>query len=66
MYSENNVIKTMMAMGRVFETCEVDAEKFVEGNNSAGVRLRKAMQQIKNMAQDVRVEVQRQKNSVTV
>jgi len=66
MYSENNVIKTMMAMGNVFESCEVDAEKFVEGNNSAGVRLRKAMQQIKNMAQDVRVEVQRQKNSVTV
>jgi len=56
----------MMAMGRVFESCEVDAEKFVEGNNSAGTRVRKAMQQIKNMAQDVRVEVQRQKNSVTV
>jgi hypothetical protein len=66
MYSENNVIKTMMAMGKAFEDCEVDAEKFVEGNNSAGTRLRKAMQQIKNMAQDVRVEVQRQKNSVTV
>ena len=66
MYSENNVIKTMMAMGSVFESCEVDAEKFVEGNNSAGVRLRKYMQQIKNMAQDVRVEVQRQKNSVAV
>lgn len=66
MYSENNVIKTMMAMGNVFEGCEVEAEKFVEGNNSAGTRLRKAMQQIKNMAQDVRVEVQRQKNSVTV
>ena len=66
MYSENNVIKTMMAMGRVFESCEVDAEKFVEGNNSAGTRVRKYMQQIKNMAQDVRVEVQRQKNSVTI
>tara|TARA_R100001509_G_scaffold1146_1_gene1112 strand:+ start:13 stop:213 length:201 start_codon:yes stop_codon:yes gene_type:complete len=66
MYSENNVIKTMIAMGKVIEDCEIEAEKFVEGNNSAGTRLRKAMQQIKNMAQDVRVEVQRQKNSVTV
>ena len=66
MYSENNVIKTMMAMERVFERCAEDAEKFVEGNNSAGTRVRKAMQQIKNMAQDVRVEVQKQKNSVAV
>jgi hypothetical protein len=66
MYSENNVVKTMIAMERVFESCAKDAEKFVEGNNSAGTRVRKAMQQIKNMAQDVRVEVQRQKNSVVV
>ena len=65
MYTENNVIKTMMAMETVFKNCAEDAEKFVEGNNSAGTRVRKYMQQIKNMAQDVRVEVQRQKNTVT-
>jgi hypothetical protein len=66
MYSENKVIKTMIAMENVFKNCAEDAEKFVEGNNSAGTRVRKYMQQIKNLAQDVRVEVQNQKNSVTI
>jgi len=39
-----------------------DMEKFCSGNNSAGTRVRKAMQTIKNLCQDVRVEVQEQKN----
>ena len=43
--------------------CQSDVTKFVEGNNSAGTRVRKAMQTIKSLAQDVRVEVQDQKNS---
>ena len=42
--------------------CQSDVTKFVEGNNSAGTRVRKAMQEIKRLAQDVRVEVQEQKN----
>jgi len=42
--------------------CQTDIVKFVEGNNSAGTRVRKAMQAIKQLAQDVRVEVQDQKN----
>ena len=42
--------------------CQSDVTKFVEGNNSAGTRVRKAMQTIKSLAQDVRVEVQDQKN----
>tara|TARA_R100000278_G_scaffold50567_1_gene42946 strand:+ start:128 stop:328 length:201 start_codon:yes stop_codon:yes gene_type:complete len=66
MYGENNVIKLMEDMEKVFLSCAQDAEKFVEGNNSAGTRVRKYMQQIKNLAQDVRVEVQNQKNSVTI
>ena len=37
-------------------------EKFCSGNNSAGTRVRKAMQTIKNLCQNVRVEVQEQKN----
>ena len=40
-----------------------DVTKFVEGNNSAGTRVRKAMQTIKSLAQNVRVEVQEQKNA---
>ena len=43
--------------------CQADVTKFVEGNNSAGTRVRKAMQVIKGLAQDVRKEVQEQKNA---
>ena len=42
--------------------CQSDVSKFIEGNNSAGTRVRKAMQEIKKLAQFVRVEVQEQKN----
>tara|TARA_B100002019_G_C21159081_1_gene542308 strand:+ start:12 stop:206 length:195 start_codon:yes stop_codon:yes gene_type:complete len=43
--------------------CQSDVTKFVEGNNSAGTRVRKAMQAVKALAQEVRLEVQHQKNS---
>ena len=39
-----------------------DVSKFVGGNNSAGTRVRKAMQAVKSLAQEIRVEVQEQKN----
>jgi len=42
--------------------CQSDITKFIEGNNSAGTRVRKAMQTIKALAQGIRVEVQDQKN----
>ena len=42
--------------------CQTDLTKFVEGNNSAGTRVRKAMQLVKRLAQDIRLEVQDQKN----
>jgi len=42
--------------------CQSDVTKFVEGNNSAGTRVRKAMQTVKSLAQEIRVEVQDQKN----
>ena len=46
----------------VINDCQGDVTKFVEGNNSAGTRVRKAMQTIKALAQGIRVEVQDQKN----
>ena len=46
----------------VVNDCQTDLTKFVEGNNSAGTRVRKAMQTIKSLAQEVRVGVQEQKN----
>ena len=42
--------------------CQSDVTKFVEGNNSAGTRVRKAMQVVKQLAQNIRIEVQDQKN----
>ena len=47
----------------VINDCQTDVTKFVEGNNSAGTRVRKAMQTVKSLAQEVRIEVQDQKNS---
>ena len=47
----------------VVNDCQTDVIKFVEGNNSAGTRVRKAMQTVKKLAQEVRVEVQDQKNT---
>ena len=41
-----------------------NARKFDAGNNSAGTRVRKAMQNIKSLAQSIRLEVQAQKNGV--
>lgn len=40
-----------------------ELSKFEGGNSSAGTRVRKYMQDIKNLAQDVRLEVQSIKNS---
>ena len=43
---------------QLVEDAEKDAIKFYEGENkAAGVRLRKAMQNIKALAQDVRLDV---------
>jgi len=42
----------------VLDSVQEDATKFYEkGNKAAGTRVRKAMQQIKSLAQDVRVNV---------
>ena len=62
---ENNVLKLMEQMEEEFVAAARDSEKFAFGNNSAGTRVRKCMQNIKNLAQRVRIEVQEQKNGVT-
>ena len=41
-----------------------DLDKFEDGNASAGTRVRKNMQDVKNLAQLIRVEVQDKKNAV--
>ncbi|TCD02173.1 histone H1 [Pedobacter frigidisoli] len=42
---------------------EADADKFYnKGNSAAGTRIRKGMQDLKNLAQAIRLEVQDTKN----
>ncbi len=44
---------------------EADADKFYnKGNSAAGTRIRKGMQDLKNLAQAIRLEVQNTKNEV--
>ena len=45
-------------------SAEADVAKFYDGGNSAaGTRVRKAMQELKNLAQEIRTEVTEKKNS---
>ena len=61
--SFNTLNSTFDDLQNAINDCQTDVTKFVEGNNSAGTRVRKAMQVVKQLAQDVRVEVQDQKNN---
>lgn len=46
------------------EAQERDFKQFYEkGNKAAGTRVRKSMQDLKKMAQDIRVEVQERKST---
>ncbi|MFD1258884.1 histone H1 [Mucilaginibacter terrae] len=52
-----NQVKELIA------SLESDADKFyVKGNSAAGTRVRKGMQDLKNLAQAIRLEVQESKN----
>ena len=61
--SFNKLNSTFDELQNAINDCQADVTKFVEGNNSAGTRVRKAMQEVKRLAQDVRIEVQDQKNA---
>ena len=58
------IIKTLENIERQLHEAAEDAIKFEQGNNSAGTRVRIVMQNIKGLAQQVRLEVQAQKNGV--
>ena len=60
--SFNKVNSLFDELQNAVNDCQSDVTKFVEGNNSAGTRVRKAMQSVKQLAQEVRVEIQDQKN----
>ena len=60
--SFNALDRTFDDLQDAINDCQADVTKFIEGNNSAGTRVRKAMQVVKQLAQDVRIEIQDQKN----
>jgi hypothetical protein len=48
----------------ILEQADADAEKFYsQGNKAAGTRLRKAMLELKNLAQEVRKEILEKRNA---
>ena len=57
----NPVEKLYDEMQDLINDSQSDVTKFTDGNISAGTRVRKAMQTIKSLAQQVRAEVQEQK-----
>jgi hypothetical protein len=58
---EQNVLDLLVEIQQIAAASEVDAEKVIKGNSTAGIRLRKTMQQIKSLAQEVRDGVQNRK-----
>mgnify|MGYP003329799228 CR=1 FL=1 len=56
-------MKKFEELKALIASIEVDAEKFYsKGNSAAGTRVRKGMQDLKNLAQAIRSEVQDLKN----
>ena len=48
---------------RLVENVSTDMEKFYnKGNKVAGTRARKGLQELKKLAQDIRIEIQEKKN----
>jgi len=62
--NDTNTPTTLNEMINLLESVQTDYTKFyVDGNSSAGTRIRKAMQQIKTTAHDVRQHVQTTKKN---
>lgn len=57
-------MSTFKKLEALITSLEVDFRKFYdEGNKAAGTRVRKGMLDIKNLAQEIRFEVQTKKNA---
>ena len=57
-------MKKFSEVKQVIAAIEADVEKFYNGGNAAaGTRVRKAMQDLKGLAQDIRTEVTEKKNA---
>ena len=59
-----NLEELLDEMQNEMHSAHEEMEKFMGGNKSAGTRVRKSMQSIKTMAQDIRKQVQERKNNM--
>lgn len=55
--------KIFEAIKKTVAEAEADVAKFNDGNNAAGGRVRKAMQDLKELAQELRKEVLETRNT---
>ncbi|KEQ30073.1 hypothetical protein [Pedobacter antarcticus] len=56
-------MKKFDELKNLLASIEADADKFYnKANSAAGTRLRKGMQDLKNLAQEIRLEIQESKN----
>jgi hypothetical protein len=60
---KDNMSPLMKNINELAAIAEEDLVKFINGNNSAGARVRKSLQGIKKVAQDLRIAIQDKKNS---
>ena len=61
MTTKSNLLEQLITL---LEETREDHEKFFErGNNAAGTRVRKRMQEVKTLAQELRTAVQETKNA---
>ena len=57
-------IKQFNELKSLLEGLESDADKFFnKGNSAAGTRVRKGLQELKNLSQDLRLKIQEAKNA---
>jgi len=50
---------------KLIDDLEIDIDKFYsKGNKSAGIRLRKKLQEVKLLAQDIRNDILRKRNKI--
>lgn len=57
-------LKKYNELVKLVEDVKDDAEKvFIKGNKAAGTRVRKSMQEIKRVAQEIRIEISEIKNN---
>ena len=59
---DNPIYESYARLETILTESFSDAAKFINGNNSAGTRVRKVMQEVKSIAQKIRLEDQEQKN----